>query len=63
MPSGAIVVHFNIFENNLAHFFSGDKVLTMDDFHLHRVEEAFGAGVVVTVPLGAHAADQRVLCQ
>lgn len=29
----------------------------MDDFHLHRVEETFGAGVIVTAPLGAHAAD------
>ena len=63
MTPGAIMVHFNVFENYLTHFFSGGKALTMDDFHLHCVEEAFSSGVVMAVALGAHAADQRMLRQ
>lgn len=59
----AIIVHLNVLENSATHLFPGGKAFTMDDFHLHRVDKALGADIVVAVALGAHAAYQRKLCQ
>ncbi len=36
------------------------KPLTVDSFHLQQMEEAFRAGIVVSVALGTHAAPQLV---
>ncbi|ELN43832.1 putative inner membrane protein, partial [Salmonella enterica subsp. enterica serovar Enteritidis str. CVM_76-3618] len=38
------------------HYFPAGKVLSMNTFHLQRVEEAFRTGIIVTTASGAHPA-------
>ena len=45
-------------EHRLPHGFTRPEPLAVDRFHLQRMEEAFGTGIVITV--GAHAAPQLV---
>jgi len=58
--TAAIVIDLDIFKHGAAHLPAGGEAFTVDGFHFQRVEEAFGAGVVITVPLGAHTAEQRM---
>ena len=45
-----IVITLDIIEHRRSHQFPADKALSMDTFHLQRMEEAFRAGIVVTTP-------------
>ena len=60
MAADTIVINFNILEYSLAHLFTGGKVLAVDGLNLQVVKETFCAGIIVTVALAAHAADNMV---
>ena len=53
-----IVITLDIIKHCYPHYFPADKVLSVDTFHLQRVEEAFRAGIVVTTSFGTHATVQ-----
>ena len=55
MSSLAVVEHFDVIEDLCASFFSAGEPAMMDEFVLQIAEEAFDHGVVVAVPLAAHA--------
>lgn len=61
VATAAIIVDFNIFEKGSSHLAPSYETFAMDHFYLQCVEKAFGAGVIVAVALGAHAANQFVL--
>ena len=63
VPTVSIVVHFDVFENNLPQPIPADNFLPMHHFHLQAVGEALSAGIVVAISLGAHAAKQPMLAQ
>lgn len=56
VSAGSIVAYFNVFKNCLSHDRPGCGVFTMNGLDLEGVEKALGAGIIVTVTLGAHAA-------
>lgn len=56
VSAGSIVINFDVLENGLAHGLPCGESFTVDQFHLERVEETLGTGIVVAVALGAHAA-------
>lgn len=53
-----IVITLEIIKHRHPHDFPADKALTVDTFHLQRVEEAFRVGIVVTTCFGTHATVQ-----
>ena len=63
MPTVAIIIHFDVFENDLPHCSAADSFFPMHNFHLQAVKKALGTGIVVAIALGAHAAYQIVLAQ
>ena len=54
VQSPAIVITFDIIKHRCPHYFPADKVFSMDTFHFQRMKEAFHAGIIVAVSLGAH---------
>lgn len=54
----AIVIALDIIKHRRPHDFPADKALTVDTFHLQRMEEAFRTGIIVTATLCTHAAVQ-----
>lgn len=60
MSALPVVVNLDVLEHCLPHGFTRPEPLSVDRFHLQRMEEAFGTGIVKTVALGAHAAPQLV---
>lgn len=56
LATPTIVITLDIIKHRRPHYFPAGKVLSMDAFHLQRMEEAFRAGVIVAVAPGAHAA-------
>ncbi len=44
----AIVIALDIIKHCCPHYFPAGKVLSVDTFHLQRVEEVFRTGIVVT---------------
>lgn len=63
MPPGPVVVHLDVFKYRPPHGSTPGEALAVDHLHLERVEEALGAGVIITVALAAHAANKAVLGQ
>ncbi len=53
-----VVIALDIIKHCCPHYFPAGKVLSVDTFHLQRVEEAFRTGIVVTIASGAHTALQ-----
>jgi hypothetical protein len=51
-----IVKHFDVVKDLSPSFLSGVKMLSMNQFHLEGVEEAFRLGIILTIPLPAHTA-------
>ena len=60
VSAGSIVIHFDVFKYCLSHFLPSGESLTMNDLDLERVKEALGAGIIVTTPFRAHAAQQTM---
>lgn len=54
----AIVIALDIIKHCCPHYFPAGKILSLDTFHLQRLEEAFRTGIVVTTAFGAHTAPQ-----
>ena len=48
-----IVITLDIIKHRRPHYFPVGKVLSVNTFHLHRLEEAFHTGIVVTTTFGA----------
>ena len=63
VASPPIVITLDIIKHCVSHYFPAGKVLSVDTFHLQRVEEAFDTGVVVTTTSGAHTAPQIMASQ
>lgn len=63
MAAASVVIDLDILKNSSAHLIPGEEAFAVDHLHLQRVEETFGAGVIVAIALGAHAAHQVVLRQ
>jgi len=63
VPTLSVVVQFNVLEHLPPHGFPGRESLAVNGFDLETVEEAFGAGIIVAVALGAHAAPEIVPSQ
>ncbi len=61
VSAGSIVVHFDVLEYSLSHLLPGDESLTVNGLDLERVEKALGTGIIVTIALRTHAAEQLVL--
>ena len=58
-----IVITLDIIKHGCPHYFPADKVLSVDTFHLQRMEEAFRTGIVVTTTSGAHTPPQIMAFQ
>lgn len=50
-----IVIALDVIKHRCPHYFPADKALPVDAFHVHRLEEAFRAGIVIAAAFGAHA--------
>lgn len=60
VSAGSIVIQLDVFEYRMSHFLPGGKSLTVYGLDLERVKEALGAGIIVTTPFRAHAAQQTM---
>lgn len=60
VPALPVVVQLNVLEHLPSHGFPGRESLAMNGFDLETVKEALGAGIVVAVAFGAHAAPEAV---
>lgn len=58
-----IVIALDIIKHRRPHYFPAGKDLSVDTFHLQRVEEAFRTGIVVTTSSGTHTALQIMTFQ
>ncbi len=58
VASPAIVITLDIIKYRGPHYFTTGKVLSVDAFHLPRVEEAFRTGVIIAVASATHATVQ-----
>lgn len=58
-----VVIALDIIKHCCPHYFPADKVLSVDTFHLQRVEEAFRTGIIVTTAPGAHTVPQIMAFQ
>ena len=56
VSAGSIVIHLDVFEYRLSHCLPGGESLTVNGLDLERVKETLGAGIIVTIALGTHAA-------
>jgi hypothetical protein len=60
VSASSIVIYFDVLEYCLSHFLPGSKPFSVNSFHLERVEETFGTGIIKAISLGTHAAQQSV---
>ena len=61
MQAVTVVIGFDVLENGLFHGIPCGKSFTVDAFYFQGVEKALGAGVVIAISFGTHAAMQLVL--
>tara|TARA_B100000678_G_scaffold261635_1_gene243265 strand:- start:1105 stop:1452 length:348 start_codon:yes stop_codon:yes gene_type:complete len=63
VPALLVVVQLDVFEYLTAHLLSRSEGLAMHRCDLEAMEGALGAGVIVAIPFGAHAAAKIVSSQ